>query len=155
MAEAAVTMRSLLKLYELKEEDCNQQISSLHLNEISLNYCQKWRFLPARLNLKDIVADDISRGLGNEEDKRHAFFLKWKQVKGSDATYRRLIGALLEIKCRQDAEAVCRLLQESKSATLKHGPHSPSNGSLTESSWKKWLYLGKDHSKISSFDLSK
>lgn len=138
MAEA--TTSSLLELYQLKEKDCNQQISSLHLNEISLNYCQKWRFLPARLKLKDIVADDISRGPGNEEDKRYTFFLKWKQIKGSEATYKRLISALLEIKCKQDAEGVCRLLQQSISERMMTPPAI--NGAFVQTSWRKWLYLG-------------
>ncbi len=149
MADSTETLSSLMEHYQLKEEDCNRQISTLHLDEISLNFSRKWRFLPARLKMEDIVAYDIDRGPGDEEEKRRAFFLKWKWTKGSNATYKALICALLEIKSRQDAESVCKLLQESTSGVYQHkasgasykGPVS--SGALAHTRWLKWFCLGK------------
>lgn len=63
--------------------------------------------------LESIVADDIDKSQVSEDQKRRTFFKQWKQMNGFDATYKNLISALLKIKCRQDAEHVCKLLQES------------------------------------------
>ena len=144
MADSTATVRSLMECYQLKERDCNQQISNVHLDEISLNFSQKWRFLPNRLKMKDIIAHDIDRIPGDEEEKRRTFFLKWKQVKGSGATYKVLIRALLDIKCRQDAESVCKLLQQAAQAASDAPPaRLVSPRALTQTNWWKWLFLGK------------
>ncbi len=44
-----------------------------------------------------------------EKEKRHTFLIKWREVKGSEATYRNLIQALT-IESVEDAEEVCELL---------------------------------------------
>ena len=104
---------SILRHYELTEEDCAQQISDAHLADISESHCEHWRSLPAQLKIKTIVAKDIDRGAKEENEKRHAFFEKWKQERGCDATYKCLILGLLEIKDRESAESVCKLLKKS------------------------------------------
>jgi hypothetical protein len=112
--EYECTVGSLLDYYQLKEGTCNQQVTDKHLCEIASSYCRQWRTLRAKLGLKNIVEHDIDYSIpGDEEGRRHAFFDKWKLVKGSAATYKILISALLEIKCRDDAEGVCRLLKKS------------------------------------------
>ena len=68
--------------------------------------------MPACLNLNSIVAEDIDRSPKSEEEKRHTFFSTWKQVKGSIATYKALIIALLEVDCAEDAESVCKLVPQ-------------------------------------------
>ncbi len=45
-----------------------------------------------------------------EKEKRHTFLIKWREVKGPEATYRNLIQALLTIESVEDAEEVCKLL---------------------------------------------
>jgi len=57
-----------------------------------------------------IVVRDIIRSFQDEEERRHNFLLKWREEKGSSATYKALIDALLAIGCRDDAEEVLRLL---------------------------------------------
>ncbi len=101
----------LVNYYGLAEEDCNQQISDKHLKDISQSCCQQWRSLPSHLGLPDLMVKDIERTVADEEERRHTFFQKWKQRKGFDATYMRLIEALLRINCREDAEKVCKLLR--------------------------------------------
>ncbi len=116
MADSAAlksTISSLLHRYQLKREDCNKKVSDRHLEEISSSHCGKWRSLPAYLDMKTINMEDTDRDPGNEEEKRSAFFRKWRHMKGSAATYMKLIGALLEIKCMEDAESVCKLIQHS------------------------------------------
>ena len=104
--------------YALSEEDCNQMISDLSLEDIARSSCRKWRDLPSRLVLPGILVEDIDRSGTGEGEKRLNFFREWKQMRGFDATYKRLIGALLDIRCREDAEFVCRLVRD------KHTRHS-------------------------------
>ena len=106
------TVSSLMEQYQIPEEDCNRQIRDIHLEEISQSHCEKWRSLPSHLKMKTIIKKDIDRESKSEDEKRLAFFERWQQERGSDATYKALINALLKISCRQDAEKVCELLQK-------------------------------------------
>ena len=103
----------LMAQHSLSEENCRQTITDCLLSKISLSHCSKWRMLPSHLGLEKIVANDISRDFPNEEERRFQFFSKWKEIQGSDATYEVLIGALLTIDCREDAEGVCKILKTS------------------------------------------
>ena len=71
-----------------------------------------WRWLPAALDMEHptIVVNDIERGKGHESDMRDHFFTVWKSEKGTDATYKALISALLRIDCRKDTEYVCGIV---------------------------------------------
>jgi transcriptional regulator of NAD metabolism len=104
----------------LSEVICNSEVSDLHLGDISRSYCYRWRDLRALLHMERIVARSIDRMCIHEDEKRAAFFDKWKEVKGSGATYKVLISALLGIDCRADAEGVCRLLQTSSCSKSSH-----------------------------------
>ena len=81
-------MSSLLEQYQLKEEDVNKQVTDLHINEISRSHCKKWKSLPAYLEMEGIVAGDIDKKPIEEDEKRCEFFSKWKEEKGSEATYK-------------------------------------------------------------------
>ena len=82
------------------------QVSDEHLETISRSCCEKWKSLPAHLELETIVASDIDKKQKDEDEKRHDFFKKWKLTKGSAATYGKLISALEKINCMDDAEKV-------------------------------------------------
>lgn len=107
---SAMSLSCLLKRFQLKEEDLKKQITDKHLDEISCTCCRKWKLLRSRIEMEEIVEHDIEKGPGDEEDKRRKFLRKWKNTKGSGATYEVLITALLEIKCVEDAECICKLL---------------------------------------------
>ena len=107
-----VTAYSIMERYQLQEEDCSKQISDSHLEKIAHSNCEKWRSLPSYLKMEAIISKDIEREFKGEEERRLEFLKHWKQERGLDATYRELVNALLEIKCRQDAEKVCELLQK-------------------------------------------
>ena len=114
------------KHYELTEEECSIQVSDCHLELISQSYCRLWRMLPAHLELKSIVAEDIEYIHGDEREKRYKFLLQWKEIKGSLATYKQLINALLKIDCMGDADAVCTsMLKESISTQTKGSISGP------------------------------
>ena len=111
----SMTVDCLMKYYSLADNDCDQPISDSHLDDISLSHCGQWRLLPCRLGMKNIVTGDINRDFAIEKEKRREFFFEWKQIRGSDATYKSLISALLAIKSREDAESICKILQISLS----------------------------------------
>ena len=106
---------NLMAHYELTEEDCNREVSDTDIAKIASSLHGKWKTqLPPLLGMDPITVTDIVGTPGHipEEDRRLAFFREWKQQKGFDAIYKTLISALLEIKCRQDAESVCKILKE-------------------------------------------
>ena len=96
----------------------NKQVSDAHLEDISRSCCSGWRSLPSRLEMRKIVVEDIDRLQGlSEEEKRLYFFKQWKSEKGSEATYKKLIDALVKIKCREDAEKVQCLIENPATTT--------------------------------------
>ena len=105
----------LLAHYNLQEEDICQQISDGHIQNLALSKCTKWRSLPAYLGLHSSVVDDINRNLTaiDEGEKRKMFLSTWKKDKGIDATYKSLICAMLEVRCREEAEGLMELLGDS------------------------------------------
>jgi hypothetical protein len=113
-------LSSVMEHYQLSEADCNLQVTDVHVEKISSSYCEKWRSLPPYLKMEAIVAKDIDREHpgSDESEKRGSFFKKWKETRGLEATYRSLINALLETKCRGDAEGVCELLKKRLSMPL-------------------------------------
>ena len=118
MSLVSEAFSSILHHFKLREEDCRKPIPYNLLDEISLKCCGDWKFLPSQLELEDNVVDDIDCKPIQEKGKRREFFREWKQRKGFEATYERLILALLNCKLRQDAEKVCELLHASLQASL-------------------------------------
>ena len=108
----------------LLNEECNKKVSDSHLERLSSKCCRKWRNLTTSLELDSIVKDDVDRKSVCESEKRFDYFTEWKEQKGSAATYRSLIRALLKIDCRDDAEYVYQLSQST-------GSHSTSPAQTT------------------------
>lgn len=113
-----VSVSSLRTHYHLTEDCCDQQITEIHIDQISCSICRKWKLLVKYLGMNAIVVSDIDCKWINEAEKRHFFFSEWRNEKGKEATYTVLIGALLKIKCGNDAEYVCKLLQSPPSTHL-------------------------------------
>lgn len=110
----AEQLADLYNTYGLTDEDCDKKVSDRHLEKISRSLCKEWKRLYPYLGMTRIEVDDIVCKQDEESVKRHAFFLKWKE-KGSKATYKALLGALLEINSREDSEGICKLLLEQPS----------------------------------------
>ena len=102
----------LMNHYGLTEEHYDQQVEDIHLEELSRSGCKQWKSLPPHLEVETIVADDIDNSREDPGTKRYKFLLKWKNMKGFDATYRPIINALLKIECRQDAQKLCEMLKK-------------------------------------------
>ena len=116
-------MISMMEDFKLSEAGFKRQVSDCHIEEISDSFCEKWRSLPPYLEMETIVAKDIDRDhTGSDEcEKRCSFLKKWKKLKGQKATYKCLISALLRMKCREEAEGVCRLLKKHDISSLSCG----------------------------------
>ena len=123
------TFLQLISQYGLTEGQCNEQVSDIHLEELSRSGCKQWKSLPSHLKLEANVAEDIDKTQKKEGEKRNEFLLAWKETRGSSATYRQLITALLKIKCRLDAEKLCEKLCE----MLKKSIEPPQSGQATPS----------------------
>lgn len=116
--------------YELSEEDCAKPVTDKDLVEISTSCGFPYERLSPYLRVERVVAQAIKRDWKSEPERRAAL-LEWSQTMGSDATYKALIAGLLEIKRKKDAEVICNLLKNSKSATsssipMLHVPSEPS-----------------------------
>ena len=112
---------ALARCYQLAEKDCDGAVSEVHLLEISRSCCKKWRLLPAHLEMREVVVDDIDHINGDEQEKR----CYSQEMEGSQRFWcylqKKLINALLAIECRQDADkmqSVCELLQKSPAPVL-------------------------------------
>ena len=91
-------LASLLVEHGVAREDSNKQISDKDIDKISLVVSPMEDCLP-------ISAQDAKQDGKSEPDRRAGLLEAWKQMKGSDATYRALIAALLEME-RRDAEVI-------------------------------------------------
>lgn len=112
-------MELLFEKFGLSEGDCKVKVTECHLQEIARNCCSNWKWLQPHLNMRKIAVDDISGKHIDAIDKRLDFFHAWTTQEGSDATYLKLIHALLKIDNKNDAEFVCMLLK--KPLVVKQG----------------------------------
>ena len=107
---------SLLAGYELSKEDCDKQISDRDREKICSSCCFPYGRLSTYLNVR-VFAQDIKHDGKSEPERRSDLLEAWNQMMGSDATYRTLIVALLEIEHKNDAEVICKLLKTSMSCS--------------------------------------
>ena len=119
MADARLS--DLLEHYHLKEDDVNKELEIQDIEAISYSCKSKWKYLLIRLGLKEMDFAD-AENLKTDQEKRSQNLTNWKQKKGSDATFKRLIIAQLEIECRDDAENVCKILQDTLNTTQDTEP---------------------------------
>lgn len=132
MAHSVIT---LCNKYKITESECKEEVCDSLLEKISRSLTGEWRSLPCCLQMGSSLVD-IDRNPGTEIEKRLSFLRLWHQRKGSDAIYKTLISALLEIECMLDAENVCKLLHEffSKQPHQQNAGHSAPSSIIGESS---------------------
>ena len=111
----ALILELLLKC-EVNVEDSKKKINELHIQEISINSCSDWKCLRPHLSINKTVVDDISKNHTEERYRRQDFFATWVEQNGSNATYYKLIEALLNANKKEYAEFVCKLLQKERVA---------------------------------------
>ena len=108
----ASSLESLIVKYHLTDEDVSKLITDEHIEVISssTSLCSQWKSLPEHLGLDTTIVGDIDSTPVTKTEKKD-YFTTWKKEQRTSATYRKLICALLEIPCKQDAESVCQLLK--------------------------------------------
>jgi hypothetical protein len=95
------------------EFDCTKQISDKDIDRISNSYPFPYDRVASHLG---VSAQDIKADGKSEADRRTLVLKTWKQQEGSSATYKRLTSALLDIKHKDCAEKIHKML---KPATLE------------------------------------
>ena len=113
------------------EDDYVREITDVHLEEFTHAHGKDWRLLPAHLEMDGIIVSDLERQPGGERERRHTFFTKWKFLKGSGATYEKLVYGLLKVGDRQGAEAVCELLKRYQALTSSGSSASAQEGIIS------------------------
>ena len=68
-----------------------------------------WKVLGRRLLNSVQNVEDIDREEKEEQHKREKMLLKWKEQKGSGATYRKLTDTLMELGNKHTAESIEQL----------------------------------------------
>ena len=124
---SAMADSKFLDYFHLQPEDIDAKIHEEHINKIAHICINDWKNLYPFLGIdtKDIEAIEAEL---NKKDMAKSFFRLWKKRNGRDATYRRLIDALIKIKSREEAECVCEILK-SKKESESHG--ALEGGSMT------------------------
>ena len=102
-------LQEILKLGQLTEEDISKAVTEEDLDRIAT---VDFRGLCSHLRMEDVDRHDADCEAKEEAGKRSAFFRKWKKMKGSNATYKKLIIAHLRTKNRNDAEKIAGLLKD-------------------------------------------
>ena len=125
------TAKQLIAQYRLTEEECSKVVSDLHLDLLAQSCCAggAWKTLAPHLEIQRAIVEDIDRKQVDDNEKRSVFFYQWKQMKGSEATYMKLVRALLLIRRRMDAEELLKLLQTTLVSSSEIVPPSFSTNS--------------------------
>ena len=110
VAARSSSASKLLDQFGLCEEEYKKKVTDRHLLAISRSYFEKWKSLYPYLDMEQIDVTNAEQDGNGEENERQKFLERWKKKKGGDATYMKLISALLEVECKNDAEGVCELL---------------------------------------------
>ena len=108
-----VVYDELLDCFKLKDEELSTAITDLHLQKISTDIISEdWGMLNPHLDMADIAVSDARTAYQNATDQRLEYLKKWKREKGSDATYKKMIVACLNISNKSYAEAICALFMK-------------------------------------------
>ena len=105
------TLQDLVRRFKIPEHVLNGELSEKHLRDVT-------RFidhntLGPELGLTSQNMNDINVVVGPEDLRRIATLRKWKQTFAYNATYRKLIEALLKCSKADQAVEVCKLLIQS------------------------------------------
>ena len=101
--------KDLTQRYQLTQDVLNQPVSEEHILEIRKTI--PWRDVGPYLLGTGPKFEDIHRDGHDEEDKRRLTLAKWQETEGNDATYDRLIEAMVKAEKNKAASEVCCLIK--------------------------------------------
>ena len=102
---AVPSYNELLTRHDVQSSEMNDAVQNAQLTEIS-SILDRWERLARSLGLDNSDIESIIRERDTEEEKRDKMLQRWKQRRGSAATYEELTTALLRIKRTDLAERV-------------------------------------------------
>ena len=107
MADIMADKQRLVTRYHLTQNELNRKISSEHILVIqqTISWRQVGKFL-----LKRVTLDDIQKDGTDETTRRDMMLAKWQERFGNDATYDKLIDAMIKAEKIEEAEGVCNLI---------------------------------------------
>ena len=124
------------------ESGLDEIVSDVHVGDIARSHCSRWESLPPHLELDPIIVNDVKKDCPNDEQGRRRRFLEiWKERKGEEATYEKLIFALQAIECKEDAEYICQLVKSARSMPPRSTPASCSMPVSASGSGLDGMYL--------------
>ncbi|CAI8042505.1 Guanylate kinase [Geodia barretti] len=102
-------MEEQMSKYRLTEETLKKRCSDGHILDIGVFIA--WRTVGPRLDkISQTDVEDIDRDGHNESERRGMLLPLWVERNGDDATYYKLIKAMLEARNGSNADEVCKLL---------------------------------------------
>lgn len=107
-----------MRSFDLSEKIITTPITEAHYKELS-GLSWEVEELAPHLNIEKSVLKDILRDNAEEQSRKSCLLSKWKENKGTDATYRELIKAML--KAFEDTDVVqhlCKSLYQSTHTVL-------------------------------------
>ena len=97
----------LITRYHLTQDALNRKVSDAHI--LAIQQTISWREVGKHL-LKKVDMDDIKRDGFDGAERRDMMLAKWQERSGSDATYDKLINAMISARKIEEAEGVCQLI---------------------------------------------
>ena len=113
MAVKGISLQSLIDKFPLSQDLLEKEITEEHLREVS-RIIDDHDIVGSELGLSEPDMSAINSDAKNHELRRIKMLRKWKQMFAHEATYRKLIEALLKCRRGKIAQNVCELLVQSK-----------------------------------------
>ncbi len=125
----------LLKRYKLSKKTANMKVRRPPSDDVGdIISVDMWEELLPYLDIPHDVVKWIHPNWTMKQKADYFFYDCWKERKGSGATYRKLVTALLRIQKKATAVRVCKLLQQHDSlstAPLVEQQETPREPSLS------------------------
>ena len=113
MAGKGISLQALTDRYNLSQDVLDKEVSEEHLREVS-RIIDDHEVVGPELGLSQPQMSAINSDAKTQELRRMKMLENWKQIFAYEATYRKLIEALLKCYRRDIAQNVCELLVQSK-----------------------------------------
>ena len=103
------SVRTILEEFSLTERELNKATDDVVFLNLGLNFDY---FLGIHLGLSKSDIKAIENDHNSDQNRVVALFWKWRERKGSDATYLSLMKVLIEYKNQEAAEKLCQYYQD-------------------------------------------
>lgn len=91
-------------------QDRLYKLCSVQDFEKIVEYCKQWKKIGYSLGLTRTQIEDIDKEKKTEDEKRSTMLSIWKQSRSFKATFHKLVNAIYECGCTDDAYQVCMYL---------------------------------------------